>query len=427
MLSDLVYKIPELLDYLSKTALQNILATSSALRQHVHQHVTKVKMHKQEEDMAVLIKGQWPRLVHVSVYAVSRSQVDTGIAALLAQATQLHHQLQSLDFSYTRMTSAAVAVLPTASFRQLSSLQLRSCSLDQACAPALSKSQLPSLQALDLTDNILDANAMAHLCNANWPNLRKLRLARNRLGNAGICHLATANWPLLEKLHLEATAMGGDALVQLCQARWPCLQRLGLSRNPLHQIPKIHVDPAWASLKEVRLAYCGMDNALEQLPRLCLHEIEVVDLLGNFVNSVGVQLLVQADWPKLVAIRLNGHDLGEVGVQKFTQGNWPQLERLNLSGIRLSPKVISLLSQGSWPKLRKLDICGGSSKLSGFEHIQPLLQAEWPLLEWLCLHNVFDSTHDSAWCHHHETMNMLHSRWPSLTLHVAMAWHDFAC
>lgn len=271
MLSDLVCKIPELLDYLSKTALWNVLATSSALRQHVHQHVTKVTIHQQ--DMAALIKEYRPRLVHVRGYAPPISQQ---IAVLLAQATQLHHQLQSLDFSNTHITSAAMAMLLSASFRQLPSLQLSSCGLDHACAPALSESQLPSLQALDLTDNMLDADAMAHMSKASWPNLRKLRLAHNRLTHAGSCRLATANWRLLEKLHLEATVLEGDALVLLCQARWPWLQRLGLGRN---QEPKIRVDPAWACLKEVRLACCEMGNAaLEQLLRLCLPEIEVVDL-----------------------------------------------------------------------------------------------------------------------------------------------------
>lgn len=59
------------------------------------------------------------------------------------------------------------------------------------------------------------------------------------------------------------------------------------------------------------------------------------------MNTAGVQLLAQADWPKLVALRLNGHGWEEVGVQELIKGSWPQLERLNLLGIRLSPKVVS--------------------------------------------------------------------------------------
>ena len=171
-----------------------------------------------------------------------------------------------------------------------------------------------------------------------------------------------------------------DALAYLCQGKWPCLQILGLSQNSLFDCPHIQVEAAWSSLKEVRLAHCKFPD-LTPLYLHRLHDIEVIDLLGSCVNIICVQLLVQADWPKLITLRLNGREIDEAGVQDLIRGNWPQLERLYLSHIDLHPEVVQVLSQGCWPKLRKLDLCNGRCKLRGVEGIQSLVHAQWPLLE----------------------------------------------
>ena len=419
-----------MLCYLAKAdSLQNVLATSSALRQQVHQHVTKAFIGQQQpqQDWAILVKGHWPRLVHVrSYWNAPKCWAEMPEAvSLLAHPTQLHSQLQSIDFSFSQTTSRSVAALLSAPFKGLLSLHLRSCQLDNECAPALSESQLPSLQALDLTDNMLGADAMAHICNANWPRLRKLRLSQNPICNVGIRHLATASWPLLEKLHLEKAHWDGNALPFLCQGNWPCLQRLGLNYNNLYDCPKLQVNAAWSSLKEARLGQCGCGHsALMQLPRLLLHNIEVVDLMDSFIDTEGVQLLVQADWPKLTALRLDGYGIDEAGVQDLVKADWPQLERLYLSHINLYPDVVQVLSKGCWPKLRKLDICQGRYKLRGvnnIEGIQSLVQAQWPSLEWLCLYKVFEDAPGM------DVFRLFKSRWPAVTLHVDGTVHSFAC
>ena len=432
MLYDLMCKVPDLLDCLSAASLRHILATSPCLRQLVHQHVTKVSGLRCQQDMAVLVRAHWPRLVHICCGSGSpASQLDPDLTHELAQATQLHNQLQCLEFSSSQVSSGVVAVLLTASFTQLSSLQLSACSLDTACAESLSQSRLPSLQALDLSKNRLDASAMAYLCKANWPSLRKLRLAENPLKDNGIRHLVTARWPLLEKLDLECTSLEVYAIVYLCQAKWPGLQRLSLSSNRLwRDLPEIHTKAAWTALKEICLAACGLRwHGLGNLT-LILHDLEVVDLLGNYMDAAMVQLLVQADWPKLVALRLDGHALDEAGMQEFIKGDWPRLERLYLSGIWLSFEVVTLLSQGNWPKLCKLDICSGTTaaymryprgyRLACLEDIRPLFQADWPVLESLCLYNVVGDTLGVE--------ELCRSCWPLLkTVHLSETNHDLAC
>lgn len=430
MLSDLICKVPGLLCYLAKAdSLQNVLATSSALHQQVHQHVTKAIVGQQQpqQDLAILIKGHWPRLVHVrSCRNAPKCWAEMPeVVSLLAQPTQLHNQLQCIDFSSSQMASRSVAVLLAAPFGQLMSLQLRDCKLDNECARALSLSQLPSLQALNLTDNSLGADAMAHICNANWPHLRKLRLGQNPICNVGVRHLATASWPLLEKLHLEKARWDGNALPFLCQGNWPCLQRLGLNYNNLYDCPNLQVDAAWSSLKEARLGQCGCGHStLLQLPRLLLHDIEVVDLMDSFMDTAGVQLLVQADWPKLIALRLDGYGIDEAGMHELVKADWPRLERLYLSHINLYPEVVRVLSKGCWPKLRKLDICQGRYKLRGvnnIEGIKSLVQAQWPSLEWLCLYKVFEDAPGMG------VFRLFNSRWPGVTLHVESTVHSFAC
>lgn len=436
MLSDLMCKVPDLLDCLSAASLRHILATSSCLRQLVHQHITKVSGLRCQQDMAVLVGGHWPRLVHVCCESASpASQLDPDFMHVLTQATQLHNQLRCLEISSSPISSGALAVLLTASFTQLASLQLPDCSLDSACAQALSKSRLPLLQALDLSDNLLAASAMAHLCKANWPSLRKLRLTENPLHTDGIRQLITARWPLLEKLHLERTLLNGYAVLYLCQAKWPCLQTLSFSSNSFWgNFPRIYTKASWAARKEFHLAACeiGLD-ALSKLPLLFMHDLGIVDLEGHYLDAPLVQLLARADWPKLVALRLDGHAVDEVGMQELIKGDWPRLERLYLAGIWLSFEVATLLSQGSWPKLCTLDICNGSGafymrwpsgyRLEGVEDIRPLLQGEWPLLECLCLYNVVDDILGVE--------ELLRSRWPLLkTLHFTnfvKTTHNLAC
>lgn len=201
MLSDLTCKIPDLLCYLSEAAsLQSILATSSALRQQVHQHVTKVTagQRQPQQDLAVLVKGYWPCLVHVcSCGNAPKCCVQIPNAeSWMAQPSQLHNQLQSIDFNYSQMTSRSVLVLLTASFRQLLSLRLMSCKLETQCPQALSMSQLPSLQTLDLSDIRLGAAAVAHILHSQLATSQNFEVGSEpgvqRRPSLGYCKLAIA-------------------------------------------------------------------------------------------------------------------------------------------------------------------------------------------------------------------------------------------
>ena len=67
MLSDLIDHVPQLLEYLSSDSLAPILGTSSALRHIVHNHATKIIGHISDQDIAVLVKGPWPQVTHLSL------------------------------------------------------------------------------------------------------------------------------------------------------------------------------------------------------------------------------------------------------------------------------------------------------------------------------------------------------------------------
>ncbi len=72
MLSELLDHVPQLCEYLPSSSLSVLLATSSALRQKVHDYVTKISGSMTDQDIAVLVHGlphKYPQLrsLHLTI------------------------------------------------------------------------------------------------------------------------------------------------------------------------------------------------------------------------------------------------------------------------------------------------------------------------------------------------------------------------
>ena len=156
MLSELLDHVPQLLEHLPSSSLSVLLGTSSALRQKVHDYVSKVSGTMPAQDISVLVHGL----------------PDT------------YPQLTSLQLTI----HSAAAILKVAHAR------------------------LPLLENLDLTNSNLTGAGIRILSQGRWPKLKTLNLAVNKIANDGVSHLRTTEWPSLSSINLSDNRFGGSAI-----------------------------------------------------------------------------------------------------------------------------------------------------------------------------------------------------------------------
>ena len=177
MLSNLVDHVPQLLEYLLSDSLAAVLGTSSALRQKIHNHATKIidPGHLSDQDIAVLAKGFWPQVTHLSLKCAD-----------FLSGANLSHLNRALAVTWTSLLWTDVA-----------------------------RASLPRLECLDLSNSNLAGSAIAHLSQGRWLNLESLNLASSNISNSGIHHLGSAHWPLLQTLNHSNNSFDGWAMKPL--------------------------------------------------------------------------------------------------------------------------------------------------------------------------------------------------------------------
>ena len=162
-------------------------------------------------------------IVHVGVHGFSRPPIDHDNGVRLAEALKRCRELQTLDLSYTPLSTAAVVAVAGAvrAHPSLAKLNLDRSSVESAGATAMAEAlaESPALQHLYLRYASIDDGGACALAEgmARSQTLRRLVLAYNAVGDVGATELArcAAESLSLESLDLSGTQVGDAGAVAL--------------------------------------------------------------------------------------------------------------------------------------------------------------------------------------------------------------------
>ena len=198
-LQDLVVQVPHILQTVDPGSLGPLLATCTELRQHVHQHVTKISV---DADSDIL--------------QLSTLDLSERPAPSITQAHKLKYnswpQLKVLDLTDSRIGPAGVAQLIKSNPASLQHLRLQGNRLGSAGVKQLTQGNCPQLISLDLQSNSLNAAALSELASVCWPSLQNLSLGKNELSAMAVSHLLKGNWPNLQHLDLSHNSLPHEAV-----------------------------------------------------------------------------------------------------------------------------------------------------------------------------------------------------------------------
>lgn len=312
-----------------------------------------------------------------------------------------YRHLQSLALHRVPLDSVAISTLTQACWPQLRRLSLTSSGLDNNSAMLLTQGNWPlkdldlswnplgpaslrwlvkaqwQLKSLCLIDVKLEATNVKELVRAKWPGLKRLYLSKNKLTSMALVPLLKAQWKELRHVNLSHNLLTWQAVATLTQVAMPHLIRLDLSHNLLSQraLPILE-SGNWPQLERLDLCYCGMysiEDVIGNWPKL-----SSLRLSGNMIED-GLISNVLVRWPMMCSLWLEGTMLSTIGVQQLVQGQWPKLYMLLLAENQLGQEAKRLLSvacqrdlptvdstrwhvchvedgKGPWPKLRYISV-----------------------------------------------------------------------
>jgi hypothetical protein len=329
MLSQLLDHVPHFCEYLPSSSLSALSGTSPALRQKVHDYVTKISGSMNDQDIAILVRG---------------------LPDSFPQLRSLHLTIRG----------------PAATFN-------------------FAHARLPLWENLNLSENELAGPAIGYLSQGRWP---KLNLASNMIANDGVSHLRTAEWPSLSNIDLSNNRFEGSAIRLLHCCKWPALQMLCLSRNNLgYGWGELPVSTEWPRLRKLVINSCQLSlQAATALSKPMWSYLETLDLCGNNLYDSAMRELVQAPWALLKALSLSGNRLQNQGITFLITGEWPLMAQMCLKNMDMDEFTLGQLNKAKSPLLKRLEI-GQSRAPFALENISHLISAQWPLLEHLSLHS----------------------------------------
>ncbi len=370
MLPELLDHVPQLWEHLPSSSLSVLLGTSSALRQKVHDYVSKISGTMTAQDIAVFVRG--------------------------------------LPKTYPQLTSLQLTIHGAAAISKFTHARL----------PTL-------LENLDLSENELAGPAIGYLSQGRWPKLKTLHLAVNKIANDGISHLRTTKWPSLTSIDLSNNRFGGSAIKILLCCKWPTLQTLCLSNNSLdYDWGDLTASTEWPRLRELVISRCKLSHqAARALSKPMWSCLETLDLCDNHLYDSAVCELVQAPWPLLKSLSLSDNHLQRAGVSFLITGEWPMMEQMYLKNIDLAETALG--QQGLMAFTEKArdrrPIIGQTKMKFGLQTMSHLINAQWPLLEHLSLRSSVLTATDVV-------TQLSKGEWPLLkTLQASLLSLDASC
>ena len=399
----LLQQTPDILSHVPHHSLTALLASSRALRSHVHEFVTSVKIQDQT-DATLLVSTKWPAL---------RSFRFCGDSIQPENMQHLCHN----------------------SWHLLTTLNLDDIRLDLPCILLLLQGNWPSLEHLAISNTDLDVEGMQAMQQGKWPNLRCLGISSSSIN---LAQLTAGPWKQLHSLFLRykcrSVAENGHSVAdngQLCK-QLPQLRELlicDVSCNTLEKytgnvypiigaIPQHVGEPEtvlvhrnskanWSCMEVLHLYECSPATTNLDILDECQWPMMKSFLFGGLiVSDAGYARLSQQQWPTLKALEMLDIDLSSVGVDRIVSAKWPRLRKLSLSQSNLdTDSCCAQLASGQWPQLERLCLRGCELQFSG---VKELVQGKWPLLKVLDLsyHNL---TYPDEGLQH-----LLTSDWPKL-------------
>ena len=203
---------------------------------------------------------------------------------------------------------------------------------------------------------------------AGWPTLAAQQLASQ----------VTVKFPKLRRFEFSATfSRASTAKVDLA----------ALSLATIAQITKCH----WSSLGVLTFAECGLDSqGLSLLIQGDWPLLQSLDVSRNHIDAEGMALLAKGNWPMLTHIELNYNPsiIYAVGIEHLSAANWP-LQKLELCGAPVTAATAAELAKLQLPKLDSISLrCAGLTAAA----ISGLAEAHWPCLSHLDLSgNILDA------------------------------------
>ena len=357
-LPDLLHEVPRLWEVLDCTSHRALLGTSSELRKHACQRVTKMRLlDNTPPDINHLTSDRWAQLQELDLTngcmdAWETAKLSCGAWPLLKSLTLARgqHLRSSCDENVFRQFKGKWPLLE--------SLIVVFNKVDTAQVKALTEIDWPHLKTLSIEP---DDGATQALMQGNWPQLRDLSL-RNGRSNIWVFndfqHLARCKWSTLERLRLVRFNMSPLTIGSIVEAHLPLLKELSLVNVMGHDA--------------INIGWWFTMLAQGRWPLLATLELAYVD------GGPGcVETLASANWPCLQTVILKIFDMTDADVPALVAAAWPSVKNLTMSGPFENTKVL-ILCMNKWPLLESLTV--GASK-EVFAHLLDSARSNSPMLK----------------------------------------------
>lgn len=413
-LVDVILHVPQLLDTVPNSCWGALLATCSAVKQHLHQHVIKISSVQKSGPVTTfegnalvqLGRGTWPMLRSLVLRGAKLSREDFKTLSSFHWPLLLMLDLSNTDFKGSDWAH-------------------------------LSRGRWPNLLVLLLKDNDFTVGCDAVSPQPDWPLLKALNFSRSRVDYHAMQQLIACKWPCLEGIHFEGSCLDDLALSVLSKAKWPKLTNLTLSKNSID---------AQGMADLVKGSFAGLQCL--DLDKLLLTPAAIAHLqLGHWPNLEAINLSCttgayltadesciqpfdKAQWPRLRHLVLS-NDYQECYpaqlVTELVKAEWPLLQTLFLVGSLIPAGSLATLSRGAWPLLEKLQVM--VIRDLNEDSVRALVLGDWPNLQDLTLTSVItpaaQQEEDSNAESHLQVkkkrfLKLIGDRWPSLVACVIL-------
>lgn len=307
-----------MLDFLPPDSVRALRLTGKQLWQQ-HQQQTSSLQIASRQDISLLLKHRWPRVIKLSFTEASLSKDDI---ALLA---------------FSKQTS------------------------------------LPALAHLGICQQTTESETVRQLASGQWSSLTFLDLSRALSGQTSQ-QLTACSWPQLTTLNISGNAFTVTAMGRLAKGQWASLQNLSLRNIALGVGSARCVQTGnWSHLTKLDLSHCFGQQAGQE--RKQYQHVYVAPDSTRVTPVAAYQHIAAGKWPQLAVLDLSYNCIAAAELAEFAKSNWPALRKLDLSSNR--GLFVKELVSAQWTNLQELDL---SSNRFLVNDVQQLRHANWPQL-----------------------------------------------
>ena len=300
--------IKNLWSYLPAQTWRALRATNTEMHQLVYTNASSVQLHS-GSDIALLISQHWPQLTTLKL---GKSNITEHHIAWLVQGDL---QLQCLDLSHIKLTSAGVKQLVCGKWSALAYLNLAQSFGHVRCQDArgvvascrhLAHSDWPALTVLNISNNNLSVNALAELVQADWPGLQDLDVSANqkteldddrpwsKQGHGFFTQLAQAPWTGMQDLNISANLLDYEDALCMSQLKWHHLTGLNICGSLKHLeaderfqiVRQMAMGTWWSQLKALDISDNGLPpSSMAELIWGELPQLQMLDLRGSISDA----------------------------------------------------------------------------------------------------------------------------------------------